>query len=670
VYGWSSARFIYNVYNTTYANDLFHVDEQSGLFYTNSPYVQDVTYIGKGIRNFPTHLYLITLDGSTDDCNIMFRAEIGRNFSTTSPGKHYCSASSSYKPYTLNITSVNNYVGDSPNPKYTVPPSVILHYCMLGINIDNYKSITPTKDAFACLDELTSSTPGTHLGRINIGQDTKNFFDMSIYSPSVISLANAVNNFAQIMNSIANGVKDGSNTALNKLDDIRNNLVPEDAGKVNKKLSLVISILMDTIVLIFLLAATDMVGAVLFEGAISTGAILVERESIAFSRNFLKFSLSVYDFAAHESEEYKAKPENYTTDPSKWADLANQSVGNSTTLIKENRQNDSYVELNKALIYQSRIPAELFSQQPFNQLASDIQDLIDYLQGLYFLSVNANGSILPTMRTTAATIDQSNVGEITSGARFSPLATRGPWRELERGMMNDTGTAINRKRDLVNLPLGASVDLLETLSIDAVLNDFRKNLNQSAIHIDDFKNQVSNIISSINTEFKNSIAANLDGRDMLVLNNFLTPQIGITEDNGRSVIAGLVNDYVTAYTISTIMTAYGAVICSNDDVRQQCDEHQCHCNTPIGNDKCTIAGGIGEFDDTYYVGYKDKQLNLIQQWRNVSDICQNKNGWQFAYDTCEGYYIKVPRPGSGGSHGGNRNKRSTKYLICSATIEE
>ncbi|KAF0559575.1 hypothetical protein F8M41_005268 [Gigaspora margarita] len=375
-------------------------------------------------------MYLINLDGCTNDCNIMFKAEVGQDFSLTSPGRYYCNASSSYQPFAVNVTSINIYSGVSPNIKYNVPPSIVLHYCKQGINInDNSKTINSTKDAFACLDGLTSSPFGTHLGLINIGQYTKQFFNMSIYSQSTISLANAVNNFAQIMNSIALGAKDGSNSALDKLDDIRNNLVPEH----NKSAQVmhIFWITIEAFALLLLSVAFEGLGLAIFgeeaaAGAtaeeVAEGAVLVERGSIAFSRGFIKVVLSVLVFAKE-----KAEPEKPDSKPEEWLNLANQSIVNSTKLIEDNRQNDSYIELNKALIYQSHIPTELLTQQPFNQIPSDIQNLIDLLQRHYFSSGNTDGSVFPMMRVMAAIVEESDSGELTSGARFNPLAAREPW---------------------------------------------------------------------------------------------------------------------------------------------------------------------------------------------------------------------------------------------------
>ncbi|RIB30577.1 hypothetical protein C2G38_2053471 [Gigaspora rosea] len=666
VYTWSSTRFIYNICNTTYTNDLFHIDEQSGVFHTDSPYVQDVTYIGKGVRNFPTHMYLINLDGCTNDCNIMFRAEVGQNFSLTSPAKYYCKPSSSYQPFTVNVTSVNIYSGVSPNIKYNVPPSIVLHYCKKGINIDdNSKTFNGTKDAFACLDELTSSPPGTHFGLINIGQDTKKFFNMSIYSQSTISLANAVNNFAQIMNSVSLGAKDGSTSALDKLDDIRNKLVPENLSKSTKKVMHDFWAIMEAVALLIAMGVLDALGVAIFgEGAaaaataegVAQGAVLVERTSIAFSRGFMKFLLSALDLARETT-----KPEEPESKPEEWLNLANQSIINSTKLIEENKQNDSYIELNKAIIYQSRIPTELLTQQPFSQISSDIQNLIDFLQRHYFSSGNTDGSMFPTMRVTAAIVEESDSGELTSGARFNPLAARGPWRTIEKSFPNSSFTAGIKKRD-INLPFGAGVDLLQTLSIEDAMKNFQQNIENSSITLDDLKSKINDITSSINTEFKNSIASNLDGRDMLVLDNFLTPQVGTTEDNGRSTMAKFVNDYLTANVISIVMNAYGAIRCSNSDVQEQCIEYWCNCNPPIGNGSCTFAGGFGPNNDGSYEGYRKEHLDLIHQWRDVSDICQNVNGWGFNYDTCEGYKRHV-----GKSPGKGVGKRSTKYLSCRAT---
>ncbi|KAF0559576.1 hypothetical protein F8M41_005269 [Gigaspora margarita] len=197
-------------------------------------------------------------------------------------------------------------------------------------------------------------------------------------------------------------------------------------------------------------------------------------------------------------------------------------------------------------------------------------------------------------------------------------------------------------------------------------------MDSSSITLDDLKSQINNITSSINTEFKNSIASNLDGRDMLVLDNFLTPQIGTTEDNGRSIMAKVTNEYITAKIISIVMNAYGAVICSNSDVQQQYSEYLCNCNAPIGNGSCIFAGGFGPNNDGSYDEYRHEQIDLIHQWRDVSDICHNVNGWGFNYDTCEGYkrHGKPPSSGKGGfkcTTGVGGNKRSTRYLSCSAT---
>ncbi|CAG8826620.1 3032_t:CDS:1, partial [Gigaspora rosea] len=193
------------------------------------------------------------------------------------------------------------------------------------------KTISSTKDAFACLDELTSSPPGTHFGLINIGQDTKQFFNMSIYSKSTISLANAVHNFAQIMNSIALGAKDGSTAALDKLDDIRNKLVPEHSQSDDKVMR-IFWIIIKAFAMLLVMAATDGLGAALFgeEAAagitaeeVAQGAVLVERGSIAFSRGFFKIALSVLDFAR---EATKKEPEEPDSKPEEWLNLAKQSI--------------------------------------------------------------------------------------------------------------------------------------------------------------------------------------------------------------------------------------------------------------------------------------------------------------------------------------------------------
>ncbi|CAG8621198.1 17673_t:CDS:2, partial [Gigaspora rosea] len=401
VYTWSSTRFIYNICNNTYANDLFHIDEKTGVFHTDSPYVQEVTYIGKGARNFPTQMYLINLDGCTDDCNIMFNAEVGQNFSLTSPGRYYCKASSSYQPFAVNVTSVNIYSGVSPNIKYNVPPSMVLHYCKLGINIDD----------------------------------------------------------------------------------------------------------------------------------------------------------NILDLAREATE-----PEKHDSKPEEWLNLANQSITNY-----------SYIELNKALIYQSRIPTEFKTQQPYSQISGDIQNLIDLLQRNYFSSGNTDGSMFPTMRFTAAVVEESDSGELTSGARFNPIAARRPWKRSKKDAMKD----------------------------------FQKNADNSSLTLDDLKSQLDNITSSIHTEFKNSIASNL------------VEETCTTEDIGRSIMAKFT--------------------------------YWCNCNPPIGNGSCTFTGGFGPNNDGSYDGYRKEQLDLIHQWRDVSDICQNVNG---------GYKRTT---GVGG------NKRSTRYLSCRAT---
>ncbi|CAG8810686.1 5362_t:CDS:1, partial [Racocetra fulgida] len=192
---------------------LIHVNEEDGIFYTHSPFVQDMTYIGKGIGNTLTHRYLLTLDGCTNDCTLTVKLEIGRNYSKTAGG-YSCKLNSSVSP--VDVSSVNSYFGDTVNPKHPVTPSIVLAYCSVGISVDNPNlNFTPTTDAFKCLDSLNSVPYGTHLGLLQIGQDIMNFYNLTTLSPGVKSLANAINNYAKIFNSIALGLKDGSDNALN-----------------------------------------------------------------------------------------------------------------------------------------------------------------------------------------------------------------------------------------------------------------------------------------------------------------------------------------------------------------------------------------------------------------------------------------------------------------------
>ncbi|CAG8790489.1 30458_t:CDS:1 [Racocetra persica] len=132
-------------------------------------------------------------------------------------------------------------------------------------------------------------------------------------------------------------------------------------------------------------------------------------------------------------------------------------------------------------------------------------------------------------------------------------------------------------------------------------------------------------------------------------------------DYRRSAVSQKIDDFLTARIISSVMIAYGAVICNND-AQYQCQQYLCNCNTPIGKKNSTIAGGYGPNNDGKYGRYTDDHIVLISKWRNISDIGDNSFGWAFKYDSCDGYKNKCYKHGGGPSH----NKRSTKYLICEA----
>ncbi|CAG8820773.1 13042_t:CDS:1, partial [Racocetra fulgida] len=138
-----------------------------------------------------------------------------------------------------------------------------------------------------------------------------------------------------------------------------------------------------------------------------------------------------------------------------------------------------------------------------------------------------------------------------------------------------------------------------------------------------------------NTEFKNKIATQLNGSDITILNNFNSPKLNKADDFGRSLAATHIESFITANIISSVMTSYGAAICTND-VQKVCSTTPCFCNKPIGDGNCIIAGGFGPNNDHSYLGYKDDNIALISKWRNVSDICQNDNGWNFVHDECWG----------------------------------
>ncbi|CAG8474947.1 25776_t:CDS:2 [Dentiscutata erythropus] len=76
------------------------------------------------------------------------------------------------------MTSCNVYFGDSVHPKHVVSPSIVLIYCLLGINIDNQRLL-------------------------QIGQNTNNFYNLNNFSSGAKYLANAINNYAKMFNSIA-----------------------------------------------------------------------------------------------------------------------------------------------------------------------------------------------------------------------------------------------------------------------------------------------------------------------------------------------------------------------------------------------------------------------------------------------------------------------------------
>ncbi|CAG8810039.1 3094_t:CDS:1, partial [Cetraspora pellucida] len=651
---WSSARYIYTLNNRTYGRDLFHYDLlNGGLFYTNSPYVQEVTYIGKGIQDNPTHLFLITMDGYMEDCTMMFRTEIGQNYSSTSPARHFCSKSNSLQPFTFNMTSVNIYSGDPPNPDHPIAPSVVIGYCSLGINIDNHNSITPTTNAFECLDQLTSKPLGTHFGLVQIGNDVSNFFDINDYSPSTISLANAVNNFAQIVNSVFLGAQDGSNNAINNIDDIRAKLTPE---KINKTPDLVFEIVLGIYVSLMGTAvaalgpsaiAGEVVTAEVGAGVgAETDAVYVENEAIVAEENFGN-ELTSY---AEEVEQEVGGLENEVP---KINEYAEDHLNKAELSLSRNNLDGLYENLQK-------------SKEAIEELKKlgALEENLEYRYfNIYWRSfdrfANAQVQMSPRMRGTTSAMElvQRALG---SGSKFSPSALRGPWRPSEITPAEESPG--NIKRDLLNNKIGGTIDL-ETISLKEVMYDLANNFSQS-ISIDDFKDQVKNVLSTISTELKNNIATDLNGSDISILDNFIKPKLGVTNDYGKSLTSTMAKDFLTARITSIVMTGFGAVICNND-VAHECEEYQCSCNTPIGdnNKTCIFAGGFGPNNAGTYYGYRDSHLNLIKQWNNVAGICQNVNGWQFNYDTCEGYY----RHDKCKSACKGKNKRSTKYLSCAAT---
>ncbi|CAG8677082.1 26260_t:CDS:1, partial [Racocetra persica] len=219
-----------------------------------------------------------------------------------------------------------------------------------------------------------------------------------------------------------------------------------------------------------------------------------------------------------------------------------------------------------------------------------------------------------------------------------------------------------RKRDNLN-NLGGTISI-EELSFDEALYDIRNNLNQSAMDITEFANQFDSIVPSINSKLRDTIATKLNGSDITILNNFISPKLD-DPDYGRSAVSQKIDDFLTARIISSVMTAYGAVICNND-VQYQCQQYQCSCNTPIGKNNSIIAGGFGPNNDGRYGGYRDNHIALISKWRNVSDFGDNFFGWAFNNDSCDGYERQNCGNNGGSGGGKNNDKRSTKYLICEA----
>ncbi|CAG8833784.1 21016_t:CDS:1, partial [Racocetra persica] len=250
--------------------------------------------------------------------------------------------------------------------------------------------------------------------------------------------------------------------------------------------------------------------------------------------------------------------------------------------------------------------------EELKNLGAEFESLENRYWDIYWKAFNKvyndEVQMAPRMRGTTSAVELVQQ-VLQDGYKFSPSPMRGPWRPSEITPAEESFG--NRKRDLLNDKIGGAIDL-EKISMKEVMDNLVNNFSQS-ISIDDFKDQANNVLSTISTEFKNNIATDLNGSDISILDNFIKPKLGVTDDYGRSLTSTMVKDFLAARMTSTVMTGFGAVICSNN-VAQECETYQCLCNTPIGeNDKsCIIAGGFGPNNDGSYDGYRDSHLNLIK----------------------------------------------------------
>ncbi|CAG8790490.1 30459_t:CDS:2, partial [Racocetra persica] len=431
---WSTSQFVYQLCNNTYANDLFHVDEETGLIYTHSPFVQDITYVGNGL-------------------------EIGRNYSITG-GLHSCQGDQTVHP--VDVSSLNPYFGDNVNPDHPIAPSMVLIYCNLGISLDDRKlTFDPTKDAFQCLDTITSSSPGTHLGYLQIGQDIQDFFNASNYLPAAKSLANAINNFAQLSNAVALGISDGRKNALNKINDIKTQLVPEKVH-TGKLIEIIAGVLSGFLVL----DIGALVGAEIFIERSTIEVVDTIEEEVA--ANIAKFGP-------------KAPPVGETVDET--FEIVNNIFNNCVEKIGVKDIDSAVGDFSQTLYYirnaeQLGLKGNLVK---FNELVGKLGMIRYTLEKIFHVNLEAYFNTgMVTMRTTTAPI--LNKGEILEvGSRFEPSVSRPPMRNPDTPFRLEAGSSGARRRKRDNPTISGETISIGELSFDEALNDIRNNLNQSAM---------------------------------------------------------------------------------------------------------------------------------------------------------------------------------------------
>ncbi|CAG8677696.1 12424_t:CDS:2 [Funneliformis mosseae] len=194
VHAWITVGLSYKICDTTFTDDVIHINEHDAHFYTNSTKVKKITTDNQTSDGFVLN---VTMYGCQDNCGWSFDLKVDNSTRKVTP------VASKQLPYTctgnpntwrVDLNTKVLSVGETPNPDYPFSFNLAMHYCKNNYNIDNNTAITgkDVKNNYNCLRAYSDKMydPSTIFNFENDG----NRWPFMGQKPAALSLAATVDN--------------------------------------------------------------------------------------------------------------------------------------------------------------------------------------------------------------------------------------------------------------------------------------------------------------------------------------------------------------------------------------------------------------------------------------------------------------------------------------------